>query len=77
MEQLSPDWEGPARLSPFATTTEARAPRAPAPQQEKPPQWESSSPQLEKAHTGTKVLGSQDKQITYMRKESGKGYTYN
>ena len=31
--------------SPRATTTEARAPRAPAPQQEKPPQWEARAPQ--------------------------------
>ena len=28
-------------LSPWATTTEARAPRARAPQQEKPPQWQA------------------------------------
>ena len=28
-----------------ATTTEARAPRAHAPQQEKPPQWEARAPQ--------------------------------
>ena len=46
----------PQLLSLRATTTEARAPRARAPQQEKPPQWEvcatKSSPrslQLEKA----------------------------
>ena len=46
----------PQLLSPWATTTEARAPRAHALQQEKPPQWEAraskSSPrslQLEKA----------------------------
>ena len=32
-------------LSPRATTTEARAPRARAPQQEKPPQWEARAPQ--------------------------------
>ena len=31
--------------SPRATTTEARAPRACAPQQEKPPQWEARTPQ--------------------------------
>ena len=37
-------------LSPRATTTKARAPRASAPQQEKPPQWEARPPQLEKAH---------------------------
>ena len=48
----------PQLLSPRDTTTKARAPRAHAPQQEKPPQWEASamksspcSPQLEKAHT--------------------------
>ena len=47
----------PQLLSLCATTTEARAPRAHAPQQEKPPQWEAPrtttksnprSPQLEK-----------------------------
>ena len=32
-------------LSPCATTTEARAPRARAAQQEKPPQWEARAPQ--------------------------------
>ena len=32
-------------LSPCATTTEARVPRACAPQQEKPPQWEACAPQ--------------------------------
>ena len=31
----------PQLLSPHATTTEARAPRARAPQEEKPPQWEA------------------------------------
>ena len=31
--------------SPRATTTEAHVPRAPAPQQEKPPQWEALAPQ--------------------------------
>ena len=31
--------------SPRATTTEARVPRAHAPQQEKPPQWEARAPQ--------------------------------
>ena len=31
----------PQLLSPCATTTEARVPRARAPQQEKPPQWEA------------------------------------
>ena len=35
--------------SPRATTTEARTPRARAPQQEKPPQWEAWAPQPEKA----------------------------
>ena len=32
-------------LSPRAATTEARAPRAHALQQEKPPQWEAHAPQ--------------------------------
>ena len=32
-------------LSLSATTTEARAPKAHAPQQEKPPQWEARAPQ--------------------------------
>ena len=50
-------WE-PQLLSPRAATTEACSPRARAPQQEKPPQWEAlhtttksrpCSPQLEKA----------------------------
>ena len=40
----------PQLLSPSATTTEARVPRACALQQEKPPQWEARAPQLEKAH---------------------------
>ena len=31
--------------SPCATTTEVHAPRARAPQQEKPPQWEAHAPQ--------------------------------
>ena len=35
----------PHLLSPRAATTEARAPRACAPQQEKPPQWEAHAPQ--------------------------------
>ena len=35
----------PQLLSPRATTTEARAPTARAPQQEKPPQWEAREPQ--------------------------------
>ena len=35
----------PQLLSPHATTTEARAPRAHAPQQEKPLQWEARAPQ--------------------------------
>ena len=33
------------QLSPCATTAEAHAPRAHAPQQEKPPQWEACTPQ--------------------------------
>ena len=49
----------PQLLSPHAAFTEAHAPRARAPQQEKPPQWEARAPQwrvapaqqnLEKAH---------------------------
>ena len=35
----------PQLLSPRATTTEAHMPRACAPQQEKPPQWEACAPQ--------------------------------
>ena len=35
----------PQLLSPRATTTEAHKPRAHAPQQEKPPQWEACTPQ--------------------------------
>ena len=35
----------PQLLSPWATTTEACSPRASAPQQEKPPQWEARTPQ--------------------------------
>ena len=35
----------PQLLSPHITTTEARVPRARAPQQEKPPQWEARAPQ--------------------------------
>ena len=37
-------WE-PQLLSPRATTTEAHVPRARAPQQEKPLQWEAHAPQ--------------------------------
>ena len=40
----------PQLLSLRAATTEAHAPRARAPQQEKPPQWEAHTPQWE-AHT--------------------------
>ena len=39
----------PWLLSLRAKTTEARTPRAHAPQQERPPQWEARTPQLEKA----------------------------
>ena len=35
----------PQLLSPWATTTEACAPRAGAPKQEKPPQWDAHAPQ--------------------------------
>ena len=35
----------PQLLSACATTTEAHVPRARAPQQEKPPQWEAHAPQ--------------------------------
>ena len=35
------------QLSPFARTTQASAPRARAPQQEKPRRWEARAPQLE------------------------------
>ena len=35
----------PQLLSPCTTTTEAHEPRAHAPQQEKPPQWEAHTPQ--------------------------------
>ena len=38
----------PQLLSPCAAATEARVPRARAPQQEKPLQWETCAPQLEK-----------------------------
>ena len=37
----------PQLLSPFTTTAEAHAPRARAPQQEKPPCWEACAPQKE------------------------------
>ena len=37
--------------SPCTTTTEAHAPRAHAPQQEKPPQWEACAPQQRVAPT--------------------------
>ena len=35
----------PQLLSPRVATTEAHVPRARAPQQEKPPQWEAHAPQ--------------------------------
>ena len=38
-------------LSPRAATTKAPAPRARAPQQEKPPQWEARAPQQKVAPT--------------------------
>ena len=38
----------PQLPSPHATTTEALAPRACAPPQEKPPQWEACTPQLDR-----------------------------
>ena len=41
----------PQLLNPRATTTEAHTPRARAPQQEKPPQWEAQAPQLRVAPT--------------------------
>ena len=43
LEPMSHNYWGhvPQQLSPWATTSEARAPRAHAPQQEKPPQWEA------------------------------------
>ena len=41
----------PQLLSSCAMATEACAPRARAPQQEKPPQWEAHAPQLENTHT--------------------------
>ena len=41
----------PQLLSPHAATTEAHAPRARAPQQEKPPQWEAHAPQQRVAPT--------------------------
>ena len=41
----------PQLLSPRATTTEAHAPRARAPQQEKPPQWEARALQRRVAPT--------------------------
>jgi len=37
----------PQLLSPCASTTDPQVPRACAPQQEKPPQWETQAPQLE------------------------------
>ena len=59
-------WEDPTcrprQLSPCTTTTEARAPRARAPQQEKPPQWEARAPQQRGAptlHAATKTQCSQ------------------
>ena len=42
----------PQLLSPRATTTEARGPRARAPQQEKPPQREARAPQGRVAFAG-------------------------
>ena len=39
----------PQLLSPCVATTEARVPRACAPQQEKPLQWEARAPSPEKA----------------------------
>ena len=41
----------PQLLSPCATTTEARVPRARAPQQEKPLRWEARAPQRRVAPT--------------------------
>ena len=44
----------PQLLSPRATTTEAHAPRARAPQQKKPPQREAHAPQRRTNETTTK-----------------------
>ena len=60
----------PQLLNPCAATTEARVPRACAPQQEKPPQWEARapqqkgsprSPQLEKARVQQRRLNTAKK----------------
>ena len=45
-------------LSPSAATTDACLPRADAQKQEKPPQWKSHTPQLEKAYAAAKSLQS-------------------
>ena len=46
-------------IEPFAATTEAQVPRACAPQQEKPSQWEAHGPQLDRSprfpHHATEV----------------------
>ena len=48
-------------LNLHATATEARVPRACAPQQKKPLQWEAPVLQLEKICTATKIQNSQKK----------------
>ena len=54
MEQLSlcATTAEPALWSPQATTTEGCMPRAPAPQQERPPEWEAHAPQCRVAPAG-------------------------
>ena len=46
----------PVLWSPGTTTTEPTGPRACAPQQEKPPQWETHTPQLGKSPGSNKDL---------------------
>ena len=54
-------------LGPPATTTEAQAPRAHGPQQEKPPQWEAHLLQLEKDFHSNKDPACLSKQINKIK----------
>ena len=60
------------QLSPWTTTTEAWVPRACALQQEKPPQWEALTPQLERSPH----LLQRDKACTQWQHGKKKPWTY-
>ena len=64
--------------SPRATTTEAHVPRAPAPQQEKPPQWEALAPQwrVAPAHHNYRKPACSNEDPRQPKKKSWSGYIH-